>query len=397
MKLKISEEKKTNFILAGALLLFAILLYFIVQNVDALTQRISGFLGLLMPFLLGLGLAYILWRPMRFFQKLLDKIKLGKSKKALPRGVTRAAAIIFIFVLLGLAISLIGMFIVPQLKQSLLTLYWKMPSFVQSLQESAENLMDSFGFKGNVYEILTSLVERFWGTISAFVSNAVPAIVNASLNITSGVINTVLAVVVSVYILFSKEKFAGQVKKLCCAVLPGKTRGRLFRAIHIFDDTFGGYINGQLTDAVVVGTLCFLLMLLLRLPFALLVAVIVMITNVIPMIGPFIGAVPSAFIILMAGGPVQMLIFIVMILVLQQIDGNILVPRIVGNSTGLSGFWVLFAIMVGGGLFGFVGIVLCVPTLSVILKITKILVEKRLEKEGYPTASEDYVQRDLTQ
>lgn len=396
MKLKISEEKKTNFILAGALLLFAILLYFLVQNVDALTQRISGIIGLLMPFLLGLGLAYILWRPMRFFQKLLDKIKVGKLKKPLPQGLTRAAGIIIIFLLLGLAISLIGMFIVPQLKQSLLTLYWKMPSFVQSLQDSAENLMNSFGFKGNVYEILTSLVERFWGTISSFVSDAVPAIVNASLNITSGVINTVLAVVVSIYILFSKEKFAGQVKKLCCALLPPKPLGRLFKAVHIFDDTFGGYINGQLTDAVVVGTLCFLLMLLLRLPFALLVAVIVMITNVIPMIGPFIGAVPSAFIILMAGGPVQMLIFIVMILVLQQIDGNILVPRIVGNSTGLSGFWVLFAIMVGGGLFGFVGIVLCVPTLSVILKITKILVEKRLEKEGYPTASEDYVEKDLT-
>lgn len=380
MDFKFNREKKHELLFFGVLIAFAMALYFFMKNIGFVGEKLSLIMSILTPFIIGLGIAYILWRPIIKVENLIKKIKLKKGK-TIPQSVTRVLAIVVVYIILLLAISLISMFIVPQLKDSLMRLYWKMPSFVNAVQDSANTLMDSVGFKGNIYQALSSLLERFWGTISQFVSNAVPIIVNASLNITSAITNIIIGVIVSIYVLNSKEVFQRQIDKLSDAFLPKDVKRKLYTVVGIFDDTFGGYINGQLTDAIVVGSLCFILMLILKLPFALLVATIVMLTNVIPMIGPFIGAVPSAFIIFMAGTPMQLLIFIIMIFVLQQIDGNILVPRIVGNSTGLSGFWVLFAIVVSGGLFGIVGIVFCVPTLSVIFKLLKLAVDKRLAEK----------------
>ncbi len=378
MEFKFDKEKKKDLLFFSVLIAIAIALYFFVQNIGYFTDKLGLVISILTPFIIGFGIAYILWRPMIRIERLLRKIKFKNSQKILTDSVLRVISIVIVYILLFLAITLISMFIIPQLKDSLMNLYLKTPSFISTLQSSADAIMDSVGFKGNIYQMLSTLLEKFWGTISDFISNAVPIIINASLNITSAVSNFIIGIIVSIYVLNSKETFQRGINRLCDAFLPSDLKRKIYKVVSIFDDTFGGYINGQLTDAIVVGSLCFVLMLILKLPFALLIATIVMMTNVIPMIGPFIGAVPSAFIILMSGTPMQLLIFIIMIFVLQQIDGNILVPRIVGNSTGLSGFWVLFSIVVAGGLFGIIGIIFCVPTVSVIFKLIDIAVEKRL-------------------
>ena len=174
------------------------------------------------------------------------------------------------------------------------------------------------------------------------------------------------------------------------ALLPQRLIGQITRIVTIFDDTFGRYFVGQLTDAVIVGSICFMMMLTFKFPFALLISVIVMCTNVLPYVGPFIGAVPGTFIILMTGGFGPACGFVLMIFVLQQIDGNILVPKIIGDSIGISGFWVLFAVMVGGGLFGFIGVLLGVPSLSVIFKLIKAYSEKKLRQKELPVDTKAY-------
>ena len=190
--------------------------------------------------------------------------------------------------------------------------------------------------------------------------------------------------------LSSKEKFIAQTKKCLYAIFPKAFAKSTLNTFSYLHETFTNYFSGQILDSALLGLVCFTLMSILGMEYALLISMIILITNFIPFIGPFIGAVPSAFILLMAQ-PSKVLLFIIMILVLQLLDGYVFVPKIVGKTTGLSSFWVLFSIVVGGGLFGVPGIILAVPTFSVIFVFVKRFVDSHLKKKGLSRNSRDYM------
>ena len=215
-------------------------------------------------------------------------------------------------------------------------------------------------------------------------------------NLTSGVINVfsglfdlLIGLIISIYVLFSKEKFGKQSKKIVYAVFKPSHANMILHLTLKSNEIFGGFIIGKLIDSAIIGVLCFIGLSLLNMPYALLVSVIVGVTNVIPFFGPYIGAIPSAVLIMLAD-PRKGLYFILFILVLQQIDGNIIGPKILGDSTGLSAFWVVFSILLGGGLFGFVGMILGVPTFAVIYYVINMLINHRLEVKKLPTETECY-------
>ena len=219
-------------------------------------------------------------------------------------------------------------------------------------------------------------------------------------SITTGVIsavkmlfNFVIGLIIAIYLLSGKETFVGQGKKLIYTVLPSKYGNVVVRSMRIANQMFGGFVSGKILDSAIIGVICYVGLIILGIPYSLLVAVIVGVTNVVPFFGPFIGAVPSVILIALAE-PVKGLYFIIFVLVLQQVDGNIIGPKILGDSTGLSSFWVIFAILVGGGLFGFMGMLLGVPTFAVFYCLLREAAAYILRKRKLPEETVDYIRAD---
>ena len=208
-----------------------------------------------------------------------------------------------------------------------------------------------------------------------------------------GVFNVVknffLGIIICVYFLNSKENFAAQMKKIIMAVFSRKAADEIVQGAHFTNRTFGGFINGQIIDSFIIGLICFIVMTLFGWEYTLLISCIIGITNIIPFFGPFIGAIPSALLLLMVDTR-QCIYFVIFIIILQQFDGNILIPKIQGSSTGLASFWVLFAVLVGGGLFGFIGMVIGIPMFAVIYAYVSRAINNRLEKRGLATDLAEY-------
>jgi predicted PurR-regulated permease PerM len=203
-------------------------------------------------------------------------------------------------------------------------------------------------------------------------------------------LNIVIGLIVSIYLMASKEKFSGQAKKIIYALFKPVRANVIVETARKSNEIFGGFISGKLLDSAIIGVIAYVVLAILRMPDPVMIAVIIGVTNIIPFFGPFIGAVPS-FIIVVLQNPIQGLYFLIFIVVLQQVDGNIIGPKILGNSTGLSPFWVVFAILLFGGLWGFPGMVLGVPTMAVIYYIIKKIVEYGLRKRGLREETNCYI------
>ena len=201
--------------------------------------------------------------------------------------------------------------------------------------------------------------------------------------------NFLLGIIVSIYLLLSKETLLAQVKKTILALFNKKTCEKTFMIYHKSNGLFIGFITGKIIDSLIIGILCFIGMTIFKMPYSVLISVIIGVTNIIPFFGPFIGAIPSALLILLAK-PSFLLPFLIFVFVLQQFDGNILGPRILGDSTGLPAFWVLFSIFLGGGLFGFVGMLLGVPTFALVYALFRTFIEHRLESKNLPKETDAY-------
>ncbi len=370
-----------------AITLTSISFYFAMQNFDMIADYIGKVLGILKPFLVGIAIAYLLWRPLKFIESLLEKfIFRGKVSK----GNRRIVGVIVLYLIAAVVIVSLFSFVLPQIIENLTILTNNLPGYFESIKQSLDTLLRSSGMDGDIYQFVSDLIGDLSQMMMQITAKVLPMLIDLSVGVTSTILNTFLAIVVSIYCLVDKETFFAKNRKCMHALLPQRLTVQITRIVTIFDDTFGRYFVGQLTDAVIVGSICFMMMLTFKFPFALLISIIVMCTNVIPYVGPFIGAVPGTFIILMTGGFGPACGFVLMIFVLQQIDGNILVPKIIGDSIGISGFWVLFAVMVGGGLFGFIGVLLGVPSLSVIFKLIKAYSEKKLRQKELPVDTKAY-------
>ena len=223
------------------------------------------------------------------------------------------------------------------------------------------------------------------------VNSYIASITTGVISIVKALFNFVIGLVIAVYLLTSKETFIGQGKKIIYAALPPRFGNHVIQTLRVSHRMFGGFISGKILDSAIIGVIAYIGLVALRMPYSLLVAVIVGVTNVVPFFGPFIGAVPGVILIALAE-PIKGLYFLIFVFVLQQVDGNIIGPKILGDSTGLSSFWVVFAILVGGGLFGFMGMLLGVPTFALIYYLIREIVGYILRRRRLPEGTKEYIQ-----
>lgn len=372
-------------------------LFFLIYRYHGLTENWNNLMGILQPIIIGLAFAYLInpivkWEEKYLFQWLKKHMKREEKAKKAARGIGVAGAIIFVFVIVAV---LLGM-VIPELYSSIERMVTQLPSQVEGFMAWLENYISSDS------EVSTYLEQGVNKALDFFENWAktdfLPQTRNVLSSLTTGVIsivkvlfNVIIGVIISVYVLMGKETFIGQGKKMVYALLPADKGNVAVEIVRKSNEIFGGFISGKILDSAIIGVLCFIGLSVLRMPYVVLVSVIVGVTNVIPFFGPYIGAVPSAILITLTN-PIQGLYFIIFILVLQQLDGNIIGPRILGESTGLSSFWVVFAILVGGGLFGFAGMILGVPVFAMIYYLIQRLITYILRRKGLPEQTASYIQ-----
>ena len=385
---------------AFAVIAAAILFYMALSYLPVLGNGLKKFSRILSPFIWGLVFTYLLTPLMRSMEKHLFYPLGKKLYRKNPVGAKRfgrvLAVLLSIIVLLAVLTALVYM-ILPQIYSSIETIITNSPVYLENLNSWFDKVLTDF-------PALQDFVDKQLGEVSDnfaswLTEKVLPQVGSFVTNLTSGVYtvfrtvyNLVIGIIVSVYLLSDLEHFGAAFKRLLYSLFSIETAEKLLEGIRFTDRTFMGFINGKLLDSAIVGLICYIFCAVVQMPYALLVSVIVGITNIIPFFGPLIGAIPSAFIILMVN-PFQCLIFIVFVIILQQIDGNFIGPKILGSSIGISGFWVMFAIILGAGLFNFWGMLLGVPVFVVIYTVINNAVEGRLRRGDLPVEVEEY--RDL--
>ena len=349
--------------------------------VGALPGTAGGFaavLGALSPFAGGIALAYVLDIPTRFYA---EKLFRGK----------RAPAIVLAYLTFIVVLAAVIGLILPQLVQSISTFVNALPGYLDSAAASLGALLKRFNADTDLTATLTANLEnsgeRFQETAANMMSTVAGAAAAGAAGAAGRVLDAFVSLAASIYLLAEKEPLLKACRALLRALFPPHAAAGVLSVFQLANRTFSGYIGGQLLDALLVGIETFIAMLILRLNYAPMIAVLVAVTNIIPIAGPYIGAIPSALLLLLSGEPLQALIFCILILVVQQVDGNFIAPRILGGATGISGLWVLVAIIVGGGLFGIVGMVVGVPVMAVLAALLKQAVGAGLTARGLDPAT----------
>ena len=358
----------------GAIAL-SIIFFFLIYRFDGFGSAISTLTGILMPFIYGAVIAYLLKPVCNTIEGFLRRFIPEKMK-----GLISALSIALTILLGLLLIYALCMMIIPQLITSVTTLYYtaqrNIARFVQWANhvEFIENNQQIMDLLNNAYDTLNTSVDNLVKTkLLPSMQNILSGAAIGVLNVVTWAKNLVIGIIVAVYMLASRKRFVQQAKLVLYSVFKPVWAGRIIEEIQYADKMFGGLINGKIMDSAIIGVLCYIGCLIFKFPSALLVSVIIGVTNVIPFFGPFIGAIPATLLILIQN-PIKALWFLLFVLVLQQVDGNIIGPKILGNTTGLSSFWVLFAILLFGGLWGFAGMIVGVPLFAVIYDVIKKLV-----------------------
>ena len=358
----------------------SIIFFFLIYRFDGFGSAISTLTGILMPFIYGAVIAYLLKPVCNTIEGFLRRF-IPERMKGLVSALSVALTILFGLLL----IYALCMMIIPQLITSVTALYYtaqrNLAKFVQWANhvEFIENNEQIMNMLNSAYDTLSTNIDELIKTkLLPSMQNIVSGAAIGVLNVVTVAKNLVIGIIVAVYMLASRKRFTQQVKLIFYSVFKPRWAQLIIEEIQYADKMFGGFINGKIMDSAIIGVLCYIGCLIFKFPSALLVSVIIGVTNVIPFFGPFIGAIPATLLILIQN-PIKALWFILFVLVLQQLDGNIIGPKILGNTTGLSSFWVLFAILLFGGLWGFVGMIIGVPLFAVIYDVIKKLVVHGLE------------------
>ncbi|MBQ7302466.1 MAG: AI-2E family transporter [Clostridia bacterium] len=386
-------RRKTLAILLVALV--CILFYFLLFRIDRIADLWNTVTGALTPIFIGLVLAYLLNPFANFLQRHFTawfgrKLQPARAKK-LASGLSITLSLLLVIVL----IAALALMIIPEIVNSVGRVAESLPAQAEDAFNWVQTHLNSdAAWAVQVRELLDKGLDMLvdWlknANLSDTAATVLDYVTTGVVGVVKGIFNLLVALVVTVYVLKDREQFLRQSKKLLCAFCPTKHISGVMTTVRRAHKIFGGYLVGTIIDSLLVGVLCFIGLSILRIPYALLVSVIICLTNVIPYFGPFIGAIPSAALILLADMQ-KGLIFIIFIIVLQQIDGNILVPRILGESTGTSAFWATFALLFFGGLFGMTGMIVGVPLFAVLYYLVTLWVNKRLQKRNLPTDNAPY-------
>ena len=380
--------------IVGALL---IIFNQIVGNYESFSEGVGTIKTIVSPFIYGFVMAYLLSpiynATVRGLYKLLGKY--FKNKQRLFSFCKLVASIVAVVCLIGAVAGLIAL-IVPQVIESLTGILKSLPQRLTQLSALFNDITSKMDNKrlamkmSEIYaQVQTNLIELAQTKLLPGMGTLVGQVSTQVILTLKTMMNVMIGVMACVYMLNSKERFQGQFKKVILATLPKEKAEAVFDFAKFTNRTFGGFINGKIIDSIIIGIICFILMKIFGFPYPILISAIIGITNVIPFFGPFIGAIPAAIIILLVS-PIHALYFLILIFILQQVDGNIIGPAILGNTTGIASFWVLFSIVIGGGLFGFIGMVLGVPVFAIIYYYFSRSINKRLEAKGLEFRTDSY-------
>jgi predicted PurR-regulated permease PerM len=383
----------TAFLVIAASMLF----YYAIFHMKSVIAGLRFFLEIIAPIIYGFAIAYLLNPIAKFFEeKLIDPALEKKNIKMEKRGsrLIRWCCVLLSMVLLYVLIYTLIQLILPQLIRSITNIIYSFPHYVKVI----ERWMNSVVEKGwNLDSNAIDLVNQYSTQVQNYLSGTLlPQMQDMLLNISSGVVNVITIIknfligsVVALYLLADKELFIAKSKMMLYAVLPTERANSIIHAMRFTHKIFGGFISGKLLDSAIIGVLCYIGMTIFNMPYAILISVIIGVTNIIPFFGPYLGAIPSIFLILLVD-PMMGLYFTIFIIVLQQFDGNILGPKILGDSTGLSSFMVIVAILVGGGFFGIAGMIVGVPIFAVVYASLNKFLAHSLRSKDIPAEEEAY-------
>ena len=377
-----------------------LLIFFCMYKFAALTAAVKKLIGILMPVLVGIVIAYVLSPLYNWLWRKILRL-LHHTLKWHGRGAIRCAGILAMTAtFLGAGAVLAGLLalIIPQIIMSVSSFASTLPSNLMHVSQSLQKLLAN---NPEIEETAMSLYAQGVSYIEEWIQNSfTPSMQDAMGYISIGVMSTVsfvknffIGLIVAVYLLSGKEKFLSQMTRCTYALFGARWGNVITEYARYANQVFIGFISGKLLDSLIIFLISVVVLNIMNMPYAMLVSVIIGVTNIIPFFGPFIGAIPS-FIIILINSPIQSLYFLIFVLALQQFDGNILGPKILGNSTGLPSFWVLFAILLFGGLFGFIGMLIGVPVFAVLTHIFKDILNRRLKQQHLPTETASYAYLD---
>ena len=370
---------------------FTVFLLLVKDNMGVVGDILNKIITILTPFFLGFMIAYILNFPYKFFY---GKVfgKMGQKRKFLA-GLRKPLSIICTYLIFFSVVAALIVIVVPQIALNLSTLYENMPKYLETGYKYIDNLFNflnqhlhtNFSLDATVQEALNRLTEflsnlDLLSTADA-TKNIVGVVLGIVVNTASGIYNVAMSLIISIYFLASKEELCRQVKRLAVAFIPIKYLPKVYEIVDVTDTKCGRFLVGDILDAGLIGILTYITMSIFQLPYAPMIAVLVGVTNIIPFFGPFIGGIPSALILFLVN-PMDSLWFIIILVVIQQLDGNIFKPKIIGNQLGISSFWVLFSVVVGGALFGILGFILGTPIYAAIYTLIGKRVRNSIADKG---------------
>ena len=380
MELKIDKKFSRGFVIAVFSLIIG---YMLLRETDRVRMIWNFLKGIFSPFIIGALLAFILNVPMRFFENKLSKLKNEK--------VRRITAICLMLLSIAVVIAAVLLLLVPQIEDTVKNLINQLPDFflgvterVNQFMEAHPQIRDLLGLEqGHVGDEWKAVVETVMNALETSISSILGGAVDLVGSLATGIINAVFSIIFAFYCLARKETLARQGRKLLYSLLKEKYADEVVRILRMTNSTFSNFITGQSLEAVILGLLFVPAMAIFRMPYIPLICVVIAITALVPLVGAFAGCILGAFFILV-NDPMQAVVFVIMFLVIQQVEGNVIYPKVVGESIGLPGMWVLLAVAVGGGLMGVMGMLLMVPIASVIYNLLREFTAKRVQQRSVP-------------
>ena len=361
------------------LITYAVVLVVVIVKIDTVAGWLSAILSAFQPLFIGFAVAFVLNRPCNFFARLYEGHLPGRTRQA-ARPLAVVTAYVILLAILAVLISLV----VPELINSLQTFVNNMGTYAANLQGLYDWVVQTLDLEAladlNLSAIINDTLNKVLSGVLDALTTTVPHLISMTGVVVSAVVTGVLALVFSIYMLIGGPRLTAQCRRLAITYLPGRVADPLLSVTRLTADTFTRYVSGQLTEACILGVLCFLGMCLFQFDYAPLISVIIGVSALIPVAGAYIGAAVAVLLLVMIE-PMQAVWFLIFLVVLQQLEGNIIYPRVVGTSLGLPGIWVLLAVSVGGSLFGIVGMLAFIPLTSVVYTLVREEVHKRMERK----------------
>ena len=385
MKIKWNEKYTTISVYSFIVIALSIVFYNIVSEFSSFKLNLGSATSVLQPFVIGFVLAYLFNFILKFIEergfRKFTNMKF-KTKRLLSLLFTYLTVILFVYVFI--------IFVFPQLASSLMGLVTNLPDYVNNVRDLFEDSSKHVSLNKKALELAADKWKEFLDYIVDFTTDLLPFLGRVLKSTASSLINILLGIVISIYVLIDKENFFGLGKKIVFALFSNRTSLKILELVRRTNYIFGTFISGKILDSFIIGWITFFTLLIFKMPYITLISFIIGVTNIVPFFGPFIGAVPS-FLIILFISPVKALWFLVIVLFIQQLDGNVIGPKILGDSIGISAFWILFSLLVASKLLGVVGMIIGVPVFAILYSVVKDIIESRLKKKGLPSDTNKYI------